>query len=144
MPARRAIRAAAGLAATLALTAVLAAPAAAAPQAGYIVTQREGKSVSRLALTPTGLRFDSFTAARKGAAAKLDVSLLIRYRDQHLFLLTRPAASTTPSRSPGPSQLHPGAQGLRSRAAVGEAACQAGDEAAGQAPLRLPPRSSDR
>lgn len=85
MPARQAVRRAGAFAITLVLAAGLAVPARAT--GGYVITQREGKSVSRLTLAPAGLRFDSFSAARKGAAAKLDVSLLIRYRDRHVFLL---------------------------------------------------------
>ncbi len=85
MRTRPATRAATGLAAALALSAALAVPAHAA--SGYVITQREGKSVSRLTLAPSGLRFDSYSAVRKGAKSRLEVAMLIRYRDKHLFLL---------------------------------------------------------
>ncbi len=138
MPARRAIRAACGLAATFALAAIFVAPADAGT--GFVITQREGRSVSRLTLAPTGLRFDSFSAARTGAAAKLDVSLLIRYRDRHLFLLdpgrrlydSVSLASTVSSYT---KELKASAKGQPSERLPARPGTKA---PAGQAPLKLP------
>ena len=79
------IGAATSLAATIGLSVLVAAPAQA--DTGWVITQREGKSTSRLTLATSGLRFDSLTPPRPGAKAAPEVSILIRYRDRHLFLL---------------------------------------------------------
>jgi hypothetical protein len=66
--------------------------ASAQARAAYVIEQREGNSVSRLALAPSGLRFDAFAPVRGGGrirakGAKPQLGMIIRYGSGSLFLL---------------------------------------------------------
>ncbi|HEX6654153.1 MAG TPA: hypothetical protein VF072_15515 [Thermoleophilaceae bacterium] len=64
-------------------------PAAAAGRAsgGYVIEQKEGRSVSRVTLLPQGMRYELLAPPRARRRAKPQVGLILRYRDAHLFLL---------------------------------------------------------
>ena len=64
-------------------------PGAAAGRAsgGYVIEQKEGRSVSRVTLLPQGMRYELFAPPRARRRAKPQVGLILRYRDAHLFLL---------------------------------------------------------
>ena len=54
---------------------------------GYVIEQKEGRSLSRLTLLPAGMRFELLVPPRARRRAKPQVGVIVRYRDAHLFLL---------------------------------------------------------
>jgi hypothetical protein len=64
-------------------------PAAAAARAsgGYVIEQKEGRSVSRVTLMPAGMRYELLAPPRARRRAKPQVGMILRYRDAHLYLL---------------------------------------------------------
>jgi hypothetical protein len=76
-----------GLAAVLAVVLLALRPPAAHARAAYVLVQREGTSVSRLTLAPSGLRFDSLAPEGHGRRAKALLGVIIAYRGPRLMLL---------------------------------------------------------
>lgn len=76
--------------AVVVLILLLAFPITARAATGYVITQREGASRSRLTLASGGLRFDALAPTRRRGKAKPQLGMIVRYRDAHLFLLDPP------------------------------------------------------
>ena len=64
-------------------------PAAAAGRVsgGYVIEEKEGRSVSRVTLLPEGMRYELLAPLRAHRRAKPQVGVILRYRDAHLYLL---------------------------------------------------------
>ena len=64
-------------------------PAAAAGRVsgGYLIEEKEGRSVSRVTLLPQGMRYELLAPPRARRRAKPQVGVILRYRDAHLYLL---------------------------------------------------------
>ncbi|MFN8173292.1 MAG: Ig-like domain-containing protein [Candidatus Nanopelagicales bacterium] len=73
------------VAAGIAVLLVVAGAAAAAPS--WVITQQEGASRSTVTLSSSGLRFEASSATRRGAKARPQAGVIVRYPDAHLYLL---------------------------------------------------------
>ena len=66
---------------------LLSAAAPAHASGGYLIEQKEGRSVSRVTLLPAGMRYELLAPPRARRRAKPQVGVILRYRDAHLYLL---------------------------------------------------------